>query len=358
MVSETKITLLAQKHKFMMDEKYMHRAIDLALRAETHSISPNPRVGAVLVHGDRVIGEGYHVRVGEGHAEVNCLASVREEHLHLIPESTMYVTLEPCAHEGRTPSCARRLVRERVKRVVVGTLDPFPLVSGMGIEILREGGVEVIAPFMEKECRELAGVFLVGQRLHRPYITLKWAETADGFIDRIRTSPEEMPLHLSSPFTRLLVHRERSMNMGILVGRRTYELDRPQLTNRLWTLSPATPRPFLLSSVRPDKMREGWGYVRGVCCAEMERLLVEEGITSLLVEGGADTLRAFMEEGLWDEIRREVAPIRIREGVSAPRIPDDAEERSRGIIDGRLLLRYARVSPSPCGSATQAADPE
>lgn len=322
----------------MGEEKYMRRAIDLARRAELQAVSPNPRVGAVLVHHDRVIGEGYHRRVGEGHAEVNCLASVAPEDLAKIPESTLYVTLEPCSHVGRTPSCARRLISEGIGRVVVGCLDPNPLVSGRGITLLRDAGVEVETGCLEGECREVARVFLANQEQGRPYIILKWAESADGFLDRRRESAEEAPVHFSTPHTRMLIHRLRSSVSGIVVGRHTLELDRPSLTNRYWPLSPYSPKRFLLTSEEID-LQLDWEILRDVSPESLSYLLME-GVTSLLVEGGSSTLQAFLDAGLWDEIYREVAPeVTLGDGVPAPSV--DGLEPSQVLRrDGHLLLHY------------------
>jgi diaminohydroxyphosphoribosylaminopyrimidine deaminase/5-amino-6-(5-phosphoribosylamino)uracil reductase len=322
------------------DDIYMQRAIDVARHAELQSVCPNPRVGAVLVHEGRVIGEGCHRRVGEGHAEVNCLASVRPEDEPLIPDSTLYVTLEPCSHQGRTPSCARMLLSKGVRRVVVGCLDPNPLVSGRGVSLLKAGGVEVEVGCLEQECRDLARIFLANQELGRPYIILKWAESADGFIDRRRTDADTPPVLLSTPHTRMLVHRLRSACSGIVVGRRTLELDRPSLTNRYWPLSPYSPKRFVLTG---DDLflDEGWEQLRDVSPESMSYLLLEN-VTSLLVEGGAATLRSFLEADLWDEIRREVAPERtLVDGIAAPDVRDftlvSIDRR-----DGHLLYRYKR----------------
>lgn len=315
----------------MGDEKYMRRAIDLARRAELQSVSPNPRVGAVLVCGERVIGEGYHQRVGEGHAEVNCLAFVAPEDLDKIPESTLYVTLEPCSHVGRTPSCARMLISRGIRRVVIGCLDPNPLVSGRGVTLLQEAGVEVETGCLERECRDVARVFLTNQELGRPYIILKWAESADGFLDRKRESADEEPVHFSTPHTRMLVHRLRSQCSGIVVGQRTMELDRPSLTNRYWPLSPYTPKRFLLTS--SDQVESGWEVLHDVSPESLSYLLME-GVTSLLIEGGGATLRVFLEADLWDEIYREVAPeVTLSTGVAAPDVstltPAEVLERDR-----------------------------
>ena len=322
------------------DERYMWRAIDLARRAELQAVCPNPRVGAVLVWQDRVIGEGYHQRCGEGHAEVNCLASVAPEDESKIPDSTLYVTLEPCSHQGRTPSCARMLISRGIRRVVVGCLDPNPLVSGRGISLLRQSGVEVSAGCLEEQCRQVARVFLTNQEQGRPYIILKWAESADHFLDRLRQSSEERPVTFSTPHTRMLVHRLRSCCSGIVVGRRTLELDRPSLTNRYWPLSPYSPKRFLLSSQEVD-LDSGWELLRSVSPESMSYLLMEN-VTSLLVEGGAETLREFLEADLWDEIYVEQVPdVTLSEGVKTPSL----EALTPDLIllrDRHLLYHYTR----------------
>lgn len=326
-----------------LSPRYMYRAIDLALRSEGAQVSPNPRVGGVLVYGDRVIGEGAHRKAGEGHAEVNCFRSIRDEDRHLVPSSTLYVTLEPCAHEGRTPSCAKMLVGEKVGRVVIGVVDPNPLVAGKGVDILRDAGIPVITGFLEDECRELAKVFLTNQELRRPYILLKWAESRDGLLDRLRL-PDEPSARLSSPFTTLLVHRLRSSMTGILVGRSTLEMDRPRLDNRLWTISPYSPKRLLLSR---HEAPEGWIPVRELSTQSLRQLMDEEGITSIMVEGGRETLQSFIDLDLWDEIRVEVAPIVLNEGVPSPRIPSSAHLITQTCIDERVISVYSRVPSSP-----------
>lgn len=329
----------------MEERRYMERAIYLASRAEAHLIQTNPRVGAVLVHGDRIIGEGYHMKRGEGHAEVNCIASVRPEHRHLITKSTMYVTLEPCAHQGRTPSCARMLVAEGVKRVVVGTLDPFPEVAGKGCQILRDGGVQVSIGLMERECKELAKVFLTNQLLKRPYITLKWAESADGFIDRLRT-PQETPAKISTPFIQLLTHKMRGEHCGILIGKGTFFMDTPTLTNRLY---PGLPSPiaFVLDHSRTTasliSKREGWQILSETDdLTTLMQTLLQQGITSLLVEGGAQVLQSFINAGLWDTIRQEVSPATLSDGIPAPTLPSSLLPTYTEIIDKHQLNYYTR----------------
>ena len=175
----------------IIEEKYMLRCLELARHGNGYT-APNPMVGAVIVHNGKIIGEGFHRRCGEGHAEVNAIASVRDE--SLLRESTLYVSLEPCSHYGKTPPCAELIIRKGIPRVVVGCLDPFPEVSGRGIRMLREAGIEVVTGVREEEARALNAVFMTFQQQKRPYIYLKWAQSADGFIDRIRTDASTPPV--------------------------------------------------------------------------------------------------------------------------------------------------------------------
>ena len=217
-----------------VNERYMRRCIELARYGQMHA-APNPMVGAVIVHGDRIIGEGYHAVCGKGHAEVNAIASVRAADRALLCDSTMYVSLEPCAHYGKTPPCARLIVKTGIPRVVVGCVDPFAKVQGRGIAILREAGVEVEVGVLDAECRALNRRFITAQTKRRPYITLKWARSADGFIDRWRDEAEgEAAARLSSEASLMRVHQLRAMHQAILVGHNTLRMDRPQLNVRHW----------------------------------------------------------------------------------------------------------------------------
>ncbi|SJZ64866.1 Riboflavin biosynthesis protein RibD [Porphyromonas cangingivalis] len=357
----------------LCDERFMARAIQLARQAEPQSVSPNPHVGAVLVYDEdpndvRIIGEGYHKKRGEGHAEVECLRSVRDEDKFLIQHATMYVTLEPCAHVGRTPSCASMLVERGVPRVVVGTTDPNPLVAGKGIDILRSNGIQVLVGCLSLECREVARVFMTNQERHRPFITLKWAQSQDGYMDRQRT--EGSPIIFSSPFSAMLVHRERSRHSAILVGARTILLDRARLSNRLWTGN--NPAPFVLDprgesfdvlATYDDAKR--WTVVTTKATMdavdhhtfkvlavdrEEEMLdglmthLMKDEKTSLLVEGGSYTLSSFISAGLWDEARIEKAPFDLfEEGIKAPDL-SSARKVDSHTIDGRVIDLYRRFS--------------
>ena len=185
------------------DEKYISRCLQLAYNGLCNT-APNPMVGAVIVYHDTIIGEGYHIRCGEAHAEVNAIRSVKDE--NLLKESTIYVSLEPCSHYGKTPPCADLIIEKRIPKVVIGCIDPFSQVAGRGIEKLRKAGIEVTVGVLEEECRHLIRRFITFNTLKRPYITLKWAESADGFIDINRTGGK--PIILSNPLTSMLVHKK------------------------------------------------------------------------------------------------------------------------------------------------------
>lgn len=210
-------------------EYYMRRCLQLARNGMLNA-KPNPMVGAVIVSADdRIIGEGYHVRCGEGHAEVNAFASVKPEDEHLLKEATIYVSLEPCSHYGKTPPCADLIISKGVKRCVCGCIDPFAKVQGRGIRKLREAGIEVIVGVMEKECLELNRRFITFNTHSRPYIILKWAQSVNGFIDN-----DFKAFTFSTPFTKMLSHKLRAENDAILVGRVTDEREHPMLNVREW----------------------------------------------------------------------------------------------------------------------------
>lgn len=300
------------------DKKWMSRCLQLACSG-IQGAPPNPMVGAVIVYKGRIIGEGFHVRCGEGHAEVNAINSVRPQDRALLKESVIYVSLEPCAHYGRTPPCAELIVRTGIPRVVIGCIDPFSRVSGRGVDILRKAGVDVKVGVLEKECLELNRRFMVCQTRNRPYITLKWASSADGFLDRWRNSLEEdgPAVRLSTPLSLLRVHHLRALHQAILVGHRTLLLDKPSLTVRHW--SGRNPLKVVLGNVDVDDLPQGF-----VAYADIETALPalkEQGVQSLLVEGGQTTLQHFIDSGLWDEAFEEVSDVMVGEGVPVPRMP-------------------------------------
>jgi diaminohydroxyphosphoribosylaminopyrimidine deaminase/5-amino-6-(5-phosphoribosylamino)uracil reductase len=304
-------------------------------------VNPNPLVGAVIVHKGRIAGEGFHREYGGAHAEVNAVAAVGNP--ACLAESTLYVNLEPCSHYGKTPPCTELILRNRIPRVVVACVDPYPEVAGRGIRRLREAGVEVITGVLEKEASELNKVFITSHTLRRPYIYLKWAQSADGFIDRIRTDASLPPVVFSTPLTLQQVHKRRSEVMSIMVGTRTALLDNPSLTVRHWSgKSPVRivldrnlsipPHYHLLDGSTPTLVftaeARGGGpnltYIPidfgGDVLRQALSHLYARRITSLLVEGGALLLNSFLQEKLWDEIQVETSPIRLGEGVKAPSI--------------------------------------
>ena len=285
------------------DEKYMRRCLQLA-RCGRQNARPNPMVGAVIVAADgRIIGEGYHVRCGESHAEVNAYASVSPADEPLLKEATLYVSLEPCSHYGKTPPCADLIVSRPVRRVVVGCIDEFAKVRGRGIQKLRDAGIDVTIGVLEDECRWLNRRFFTFHQLHRPYIILKWAQTANGFID-----DHGQALQISSPFTAMLSHKLRAEEDAILVGHTTDIREHPQLTVRHWH--------------GPDPQRLVLTRQRSL--AQLIEDLYQHNIQSLIVEGGRQTHEAFIAAGLWDEIRVETAPITVTKGTRAPQLPTEA----------------------------------
>lgn len=307
-------------NQITVDEIYMQRCLQLAACGH-RGAPPNPMVGAVIVHDGRIIGEGYHIRQGEGHAEVNAFASVRPEDEHLLPESTIYVSLEPCAHYGKTPPCAELIVRKGVRRVVVGCIDPFAKVQGRGVAMIRQAGIEVTVGVLDRECRHLNRRFFTYHEQHRPFILLKWAQTADGFID-----DHGQAAAISTPFTQMLVHRLRSDYQGILVGRVTDEREHPRLDNRLW--SGLSPRRYVLGG--------------GKEIPSLLEKMYADGIQSLMVEGGRKTLQGFLDLGLWDEIRVETSPLTVGDGTPAPQLPDDAVLTEQGVFDDNKILWMKR----------------
>lgn len=306
-----------------MDKKYMRRALELA-RNGAGFVSPNPMVGAVIADpSGRIIGEGWHARYGGPHAEVNAVASVKPADLHLLPQSTIYVTLEPCSHYGKTPPCSKLLIEKGFKRVVIGMKDPFKEVSGRGIRMLREAGMEVIENVMEEECRELNRRFITAHTLGRPYIQLKWAQSADGFIAATDETGKAVPIKLSTPATLVAMHRERALADAIMVGTGTLLTDNPSLTVRLWPAR-RDPRPVIFRSprLRPDlKVMQRDPVILDpdlLLEDNMRKLYQEHGIISLMVEGGTHLLQSFIDEGLFDETRIEYSSAALGKGIKAP----------------------------------------
>ncbi len=307
----------------------MARCIQLA-RGGRKNAAPNPMVGAVVVHDGRIIGEGYHVRCGEPHAEVNALRSVRPDDEPLLAESTIYVSLEPCAHYGKTPPCADLIIRRGLRRCVVGCVDPFAQVHGLGISKLREAGIDVTVGVLEAQCQQLNSRFMTFHRLQRPFVTLKWAQTADRFIGYEGQTPDR-PLRISNTLTRALCHKRRAEHQAILVGTGTLRADAPALTVRDWPGD--DPRRVILSRAN------------GTIEAQL-RHLWEDGVQSVLVEGGRTVLESFMQAGCWDEAFVETSPHTLAalagpevRGVAAPQLLH-AEWVAADTSFGHLITQY------------------
>lgn len=298
------------------DRAMMRRALQLAANGAGH-VSPNPMVGAVITAPDgRIIGEGWHRKYGGPHAEVQAFRNVRPEDEPLLTQSTIYVTLEPCSHYGKTPPCARLLVEKKIARAVIGCGDPNPKVAGRGIAILREAGIEVTENVLVEECRFLNRRFMTAHTLCRPWILLKWAESADGFID----------CPVSTPLSKLLMHRERSMCDAILVGTDTILNDNPSLTTRFWPGNSPRPVAFRSPHLPMDLTLGGreiiWLDRENPLEENMRILFSQYGITSLMVEGGAKMLAMFIAHGLYDEIRQEIGNKSGGGKLRAPELPD------------------------------------
>jgi diaminohydroxyphosphoribosylaminopyrimidine deaminase/5-amino-6-(5-phosphoribosylamino)uracil reductase len=301
---------------------------------------PNPLVGSVIVHNDRIIGEGWHYRAGLPHAEVNAIASVSE--VGLLKEATLYVSLEPCSHFGKTPPCADLIIESGIKKVVVGSLDPNPKVAGRGIKRLMEAGCEVIVGVLHAECDILNKRFFTFHQKKRPYIFLKWAKTADGFIaPRDETRNETKPVWITNEFSRQIVHKMRAEEQAILVGTRTVLQDNPSLTVREW----AGENPTRIVIDRNLKIPENFSVFdsssKTIVLNETESktsknidfesidfseeipqqicaALFRRDIQSVIIEGGAKTLQTFINANLWDEAFVFQGKNRFGEGIEAP----------------------------------------
>jgi len=313
-----------------MDKKYMQFCIDLALKGFPLAM-PNPMVGCVIVNKDKIIGQGFHQEYGTHHAEVNAINSVKNP--ELLKESTLYVSLEPCAHFGKTPPCADLIIQHEIPRVVIGSLDTFSEVNGKGIKRLKEAGIEVVTSVMEKECREINSRFFTFHEKKRPYIILKWAQTSDGFIAPLE---QKEPLWISSKESKMLVHQWRSEEQAILVGRKTAELDNPLLTTR--EVKGENPIRIVLDRklslnkellifnddaptlIVNDKLSSEIHLK--VDFNNLAQSLVNElhkrGIQSIIIEGGAQTLNTFINSNLWDEARVFTSKKTLVKGVQSP----------------------------------------
>ena len=326
--------------KYNSDEIYMLRCIELAKQAEGLTY-PNPMVGSVVVYDGKIIGEGYHQKYGTPHAEVNAINSVKDK--SLLSKSTLYVNLEPCSHHGKTPPCSLLIIEKKIKRVVIGCVDTFSEVSGKGIEMLQNAGIKVQVGILEEESRELNKRFFTYHEKKRPYIILKWAETADGFIDYNReVVKDNRPTWISNAQSLRLVHKWRSREQAILVGSTTALKDNPSLTVRSWSgkspLRIVIDRNNKLPNDLPlfDKSVETVMFTSKISEArditqikinnfdnpipEIVEYLYEREIQSIIIEGGSTILTQFINQNLWDEARVFIGKDRFIDGLKAPKL--------------------------------------
>ncbi len=317
----------------------MRRCFELA-KLGAGNVAPNPMVGAVLVYNERIIGEGYHQQYGQAHAEVNCINSVPEAFSHLVECATLYVSLEPCAHFGKTPPCVNLIIEKKIPVVVIACRDNFEQVDGKGIRQLQLAGINVITPFLEKEAQELNKRFFTFHSRQRPYVILKWAQTANGMI----ASANKTRLLISNEITNREVHKWRSLEASILVGTNTALMDDPSLTNRLWTGNNPVRLVIDKALKVPSTLHLLDGKVKTIVfnvhqqsdngpvlyykiskeksgLGEILKILYQLGIQSVLVEGGASLLQSFIDENYWDEARVITnTGLQIAKGLRGPQL--------------------------------------
>jgi len=344
---------------FSTDEFFMNRCLELAqLGAKT--AAPNPMVGAVIVNNGMIIGEGYHEYCGGPHAEVNAIEQVKDK--SLLSTSSIYVNLEPCAHFGKTPPCADLIVYHKIPKVFIGMQDPFAKVNGEGIKRIKASGAEVVCGILEKECNKLNKFFITFHTRSRPYIILKWAQTHDGFIDVIRTENHaQQPNWITNESCRTLVHKWRSESAAILVGTNTALYDNPSLNVRTWSgKSPVrividrTLRlpthlhlfdgnlPTLVFCEQKKEAQANLEYIEARFDASLLNQIMDElykrQLTSIIIEGGQQTLQYFINQNLWDEARIFTGKAEFKSGIPAPVVSGNLKEQL--LLDGNWLSVY------------------
>ena len=339
-------------------EFYMKRCIALAKNG-LGTTYPNPLVGSVIVHDGKIIGEGWHKKAGEPHAEVNAVNSVKDK--SLLKDATIYVSLEPCSHFGKTPPCCDLIIANKIPNVVIGTIDPFAKVAGNGVKKLIENGKKVTIGILEDECNELNKRFFTFHQKNRPYIILKWAETADGFIAPLKKE-EKAPVWITNPYSRQLVHKWRTEEQAILVGTNTVLDDNPKLDARdfkgnnpirvVWDKSNKITEKFhvknqiipsfFVTEIKNLTEKENIYYKNTIFDALLAKktldILFKKNIQSVIVEGGSQTLQSFIDANLWDEARVFVSENNFNEGIIAPKLPKNRISTSLLIEKDELKL--------------------
>lgn len=342
----------------------MSRCLELA-RLGMGEVAPNPMVGAVIVHDGKIIGEGFHREFGGAHAEVHAINSVVNK--ELLKEAILYVSLEPCAHYGKTPPCSDLIISSQIPAVVVGSVDPFAQVAGKGIEKMRQAGIEVEIGVLERECLELNRRFFTFHQQKRPYVILKWAQTLDGYLDVDRSYPElyGKPTWISNELSRRIVHRQRTEEAAILIGTRTILKDNPSLTVREWTGKQPVRLVLDRQNRLPDHLhvkdgsvptvifteetipsQENLEFVRmdfhGDLIAQISRFLYERELQSVIVEGGQRLLQSFIDQEAWDEACVYIGHCWFGKGVRAPQFNCQPSE-SELLNDTQLQVFYRNM---------------
>jgi diaminohydroxyphosphoribosylaminopyrimidine deaminase/5-amino-6-(5-phosphoribosylamino)uracil reductase len=342
-----------------IQEKYIRRCIELAKNG-LGTTYPNPMVGSVIVYDDKIIGEGWHKKAGEPHAEVNAINSVKDK--SLLNKATIYVSLEPCSHFGKTPPCCDLIIKNKIPNVVIGTVDPNEKVAGNGIKKLIEAGTHVTIGILEAECNELNKRFFTFHEKKRPYIILKWAESKDGFIAPLEKL-EKKPVWITNQYSRQLVHKWRSEEQAILVGTQTVIDDNPKLDVRDWTgnnpirvvldqnkrisndsqIFDGQTKTIVFSKFKPTVEKENIIFevidFEQNIATQIVQKLYQHQIQSVIIEGGRQTLQTFIEENLWDEARIFIGDIKIKEGINAPTLVKKSFEKLSIGNDELILSR-------------------
>jgi len=319
----------------MNHDLLMKRCVSLGLKALGNTY-PNPNVGALLFYDGKIISEGFTKEHGKNHAEINVMNKISDN--EVLKKSTLYVTLEPCSHYGKTPPCCEAISNKRIKEVIVGINDPNKLVNGRGINYLKNNNIKVKTGILENECKKLHKRFLTFQNKKRPYIILKWAETLDGFISP-KKQKNNRPYWISNIFSRQLVHKWRSQEHGILIGGKTYENDSPILNSRLWDNN--NPEKFILTNNKNFK-DSNYNKINDknlFTVNEISNYLYNKNIQSIIVEGGSKTIENFINKGVWDEARIIQNSKELNDGVKSPKINGRLENEFQ-IMDDNIKIIY------------------
>ncbi|MBN2664333.1 MAG: bifunctional diaminohydroxyphosphoribosylaminopyrimidine deaminase/5-amino-6-(5-phosphoribosylamino)uracil reductase RibD [Bacteroidales bacterium] len=341
-------------------KKYMLRCIQLASNGLGNTY-PNPIVGSVIVNNNKIIGEGYHTKAGTNHAEINAINSVKDK--SLLKESTLYVNLEPCSHFGKTPPCSVKIAELKIPKVVIGTIDTTEKVSGKGIKIMQNAGIEVISGVLNNECRKINKRFFTFHEKKRPYIILKWAQTSDGFIDILRNeTTEQKPKWISGPTERTLVHKWRANEQAIMVGKNTVIFDNPELTTRNWygknplriiidnnlqlvknlNVFNTSAKTAVINSITHKQVSNTISLIKvsskNSIYEQIFSFLYNSEIQSIIIEGGQKLLQSFIDNNLWDEARVFVGHNFFYQGIKAPELKKSNLTRKQKFCKSTLLF--------------------